>query len=228
MRPVLLAAVLATGALLLHPAPATHAQISTYECQQQFRQMAGPIMDRIFWYVSVQDAIPTSPIGRPYLSPGPIGAYPGFQGFVAGPGGPGWALTNAYGGINLAQFGLTNAMTGGALSVPAVTQAFINATPGGVPNLGTANLATLAPLQQGLAGNALAAISTREAMIGNRLAAAGLWTTLTSYPMAQAANYQDIISAIQTWIESTCPAASPGSDNSPAAPARPRSSDPGD
>jgi len=227
MRPVLLAAVLATGALLLHPAPATNAQITTYECQQQFRQMAGPIMDRIFWYVSVADAFPVTPAGRPYLGPGPVGAYPGFQGIVAAPGGPGWALANGYGATNLAQFGLTNAMTGGALSVPAVTQAFISATPGGVPNLGTANLATLAPLQQGLAGNALAAISTRESMIGNRLSAAGLWTTLASYPMSQAANYQDLVSAIQTWVESTCPAAAAGADSTPA-PARPRSNDPGD
>ena len=220
MRPVLLAAVLATGALLLHPAPATHAQITTYECQQQFRQMAGPVMDRIFWYASVADAYPLTPAGRPYLGPGPVGAYPGFQGIVAAPGGPGWALANAYGGINLAQFGQTNAMTGGALSVPAVTGAFIAATPGGVPNLGTANLATLAPLQQSLAAKALNAITARESMIGNRLSAAGLWTTLASYPMSQAANYQDIVSAIQTWVESTCPAASPGADSS-AAPARP-------
>src|SRR5262249_21000476 len=190
--------------------------------------MAGPIMDRIFWYVSVADAFPVTPAGRPYLGPGPVGAYPGFQGIVAAPGGPGWALANGYGATNLAQFGLTNAMTGGALSVPAVTQAFISATPGGVPNLGTANLATLAPLQQGLAGNALAAISTRESMIGNRLSAAGLWTTLASYPMSQAANYQDIVSAIQSWVESTCPAAAPGSDSSTPVPARPRSNDPGD
>ena len=91
--------------------------------------------------------------GTPILSPGPVGAYPGFQGIAAGPGGPTWGIANGVTLNNLAQYGQVNALTGGALNIPPVTQAFINASPGGVAGLGTANLATLAPLQQGLVGN---------------------------------------------------------------------------
>ena len=113
-----------------------------------------------------------------------------------------------------------NALSGGSLSVPPVTQAFINASPGGISGLGTSNLATLAPLQQGLVGNVTGAASLREAIVGNRLSAASLWTTLNSYPLTQAANMEDIVSAIQHWVANTCPAASPSPDasNSPSPP----------
>jgi hypothetical protein len=209
VRSIPLAAILATGTLLLPAVPATNAQITSYECQQQFREMAGPYLQRALWYANAADAFPVTPAGRPYLGPGPVGAYPGFQGMVAAPGGPAWGVANGFGVNSVGQYAQLNALTAGAFNVPAVTQAFIAATPGGLPNLGTANLATLAPLQQGLAGNILSAAATREAVIGNRLSAASLWTTISSYPLAQAGNYQDMVSLIQTWVENTCPAARP-------------------
>ncbi len=102
-------------------------------------------MQQMLWFANQQNAFPLTSVGRPVLSPGPIDAYPGFQGIAAGPGGPGWAIANGFGGNQLAQYGQLNALTDGALTPPAVTQAFINATPGGLGGLGTANLATLAP-----------------------------------------------------------------------------------
>ena len=205
-------------------APGLVGRTATPECQQQFRELAGPYVQRALRYANAADAFPVTPAGRPYLGPGPVGAYPGFQGIVGAPGGPGWALANGFGINSVGQYAQVNGITNGGLTIPAVLQAFINTTPGGFPNLGPPNLATLAPPQQGLAGNALSAISTREAMIGNRLSAASLWTTLSSYPLAQARNYQDMVSLIQTWVESTCPAAAP-TDQPPAPASRPRQSD---
>ena len=219
MQRTLLAAVLTAGAILLSPALPVGAQITAYECQQQFRQWAGPYMSRMLWFADQAAAYPLTPVGRPLISPGPIAAYPGFQGIAAGPGGPGWGVAYGFGVNQFQQYGQVNALTGGALSIPAVTQAFINAAPGGVPGLGTANLATLAPLQQGLAGNVVGAAALRESVVGNRLSAAGLNATMSSYPLAQAANMEDIVSAIQLWVANTCPAAPPDAPAAPSAPA---------
>jgi hypothetical protein len=212
LRRALLGLILAAGVTILRPAPVVHGQITQPECQQQFRQWAGPYMQRMLWFANQQFAMPTTPYGTPILSPGPVGAYPGFQGIAAGPGGPAWGLANGVALNNLGQYGQVNALTGGALNIPPVTQAFINASPGGVSGLGTANLATLAPLQQGLIGNVTGAAALRESIISNRLSAASLWTTQTSYPLAQAANLEDMVSAIQLWVANTCPAGSPSSD----------------
>jgi uncharacterized membrane protein (DUF441 family) len=225
LRRALLAIILAASVTVLRPAPVVHGQITDYQCQQQFRQWAGPYMQRMLWFANQQFAMPTTPVGTPILSPGPIGAYPGFQGIAAGPGGPTWGIANGLGFNNLAQYGQVNALTGGALSVPAVTQAFINASPGGISGLGTANLATLAPLQQGLVGNVTGAAALREAAVGNRITAGLLWTNLNSYPLSQAANLEDMVSAIQLWVANTCPAASPSSDAS-TSPSPPPSSPP--
>jgi hypothetical protein len=111
------------------------------------------------------------------------------------------------------------------LNVPPVTQAFINGTPGGIGGVSPANLATLAPLQQGLVGNVTGAAALREAVVSNRLSGASLWTTLNSYPLSQAANLEDIVSAIQLWVSNTCPAGSPSPDASPS-PSPPPSSPP--
>jgi len=223
LRRALLGIILAAGVTVLRPTPVVHGQLTTYECQQQFRQMAAPYMQRMLWFANQQFSMPTTPVGTPILSPGPIGAYPGFQGIAAGPGGPTWGIANGVALNNLAQYGQVNALTGGALNIPPVTQAFINASPGGVSGLGTANLATLAPLQQGLVGNVTSGAALREAVISNRLSAAALWTTLNSYPLTQAANLEDMVSAIQLWVANTCPAASPSSDAS-ALPSPPPSS----
>jgi hypothetical protein len=225
LRRALLGALLAASVTLLVPAPAARAQITQYECQQQFRQWAGPYMQRMLWFANQQFSMPTTPVGTPLLSPGPIGAYPGFQGIAAGPGGPTWGIASGLTRNNLAQYGQVNALTGGALNIPAVTQAFINASPGGVSGLGTANLATLAPLQQGLVGNVTGAAALREAIVGNRLSAASLWTTMNSYPLSQAGNLEDIVSAIQLWVANTCPVGSPSPDAS-SAPSPPPSSPP--
>jgi hypothetical protein len=212
--------ILAAGVTVLRPAPVVHGQITDYQCQQQFRQWASPYMQRLLWFANQQFATPTTPVGTPILSPGPIGAYPGFQGIAAGPGGPTWGIANGLTSNNLAQYGQVTALTRGALSVPAVTQSFINASPGGVSGLGTTNLATLGPLQQALVGNVTAAAALREAAVGNRLSAASVWTNLNSYPLTQAANLEDVVSVIQTWVANTCPAASPPPDasNSPSPP----------
>jgi hypothetical protein len=216
VRRLLLGLILASSALFLQPPSTTHGQITTYECQQLFRQMAGPYMQQVMWYANQQNMYQAAPWGRPYLSPGPIAAYPGFAGIV-GPGGPGWGLANTAGPVGLVQNTQTLALTGGGLSVPAVTQAFVNATPGGFSNLGTANLATLAPLQQSLQGNILAAAALRESVIANRLSAATLWTTLSGYPWEQADNLGSVVGTIATWVHNTCPAATPGSNGSPPA-----------
>jgi hypothetical protein len=182
-------------------------------------------MQRMLWFGNQQFAIPTTPFGTPIMSPGPVGAYPGFQGIATGPGGPTWGIANGVALNNLGQYGQVNALTGGALNVPPVTQAFINGTPGGIGGVSPANLATLAPLQQGLFGNITSAAALREAIIGNRLSAASLWTTQSSYPLTQAANLEDIVSAIQLWVANTCPAANPPSDSS-TPPSPPPSSPP--
>jgi hypothetical protein len=212
VRRILFGALLLAGALVTQPAPTAQAQITDYNCQQQFRQLAGPYMQQILWFANQQfNGYSINALGRPNLV-GPVGAYPQYQGIVTGPG-PAWNVANNFGATSLGSYGQLLAMTNNGLNAPQVTGAFI-AGAGGFNNLGTANLATLAPLQQGLQGNVLTAAALRESVIGNRLSAAALHATLAAYPLVQADNMGSVVTAIQTWVANTCPGSTPDSSGS--------------
>ncbi len=185
------------------------------ECQRLWWQLAGPVVQRMLYYVQAADQYPMLPNGRPPVGNGPLPAYPWAPG-IYGPGGPGYSFAGAYALNGMRGVALTSTpfypasattLPGGTpLSVPFVANQVATAA-GGVGAVAPADLIALADVRQSQIGNVLSAIDVRNNVVANRLAAADFQLNYAAYPMAQAVNYREVLEGLDFHVRNVCPRA---------------------
>src|SRR5262245_61812380 len=115
----------AASAVLGRPTAVAHADDipinQAPECQRLWLQLAGPVAQRMLYYVQAADQYPMLPNGRPSVSS--LALYP-WAPAVYGPGGPGANFVGGY-----AAFGARNLALTGAPGYPGP----VLAPPGGTP-----------------------------------------------------------------------------------------------
>jgi hypothetical protein len=223
VRRIILALLAAASALALGPrTPASAQDINaTPQCQQLWNQLATPVAMRMMAMVQAADQYPMLPNGRP-----PVGApYPwaagvyGQRGFPPPGGGASWQLYRGYLPYGVQNVNLTTAFGyPGALNLPPGGNPFspafvgnqvIAVAPGGLPGVVPADLIGVSALHQAEIANLFTAAGTREAVIGNGLAAADFNLNYAGYPMAQAVNYREVLEGLDFYVRNMCPRAVP-------------------
>lgn len=218
MQRVLIALLLLVGAAWVRPAPVAHADDVSQnpECQRLWMELAGPVVQRMMYYVQAADQYPMMPNGRPM-----VGGGPGFPGYPWAPGvyapyGPGYNFLGGYAANGIRNVALTSApfyplsaatLPGGTpLSVPFVANQVATAA-GGIAAVPPGDLIGLADIRQSQIGNLLGAIDIRNNIIASRLAAADFNLNYAGYPMAQAVNYREVLEGLDFHVRNVCPRA---------------------
>jgi hypothetical protein len=224
LRRVVPAVLLAAGGALFQPAMPTHADDVNQnpECQRLWMELAGPVVQRMMYYVQAADQYPMMPNGRPM-----VGGGPGFPGYPWAPGvyapyGPGYNFLGGYAAHGIRNVALTSAplyplsgatLPGGTpLSLPFVANQVATAA-GGIGAVAPGDLIGLADVRQSQVGNVLGAIDVRNNIVGNRLAAADFNLNYAGYPMAQAVNYREVLEGLDFHVRNVCPRAIPDDSN---------------
>jgi hypothetical protein len=221
VRRIVLAVLVAASAFALGPrTPARAQEINANpQCQQLWDQLATPVAMRMMAMVQAADQYPMMPNGRP-----PVGApYPwaagvyGQRGFPPPGGGASWQLYRGYLPYGVQNVNLTTAFGyPGGLNLPPggspLSPAFVAnqlITAGGLPAVAPPDLISLSALHQAEIANLFGAAGTREAVIGNGLAAADFNLNYAGYPLAQAVNYREVLEGLDFYVRNMCPRAVP-------------------
>jgi hypothetical protein len=180
-------------------------------CQQALANAAYPIANQMVQFTAAANMYPMGPFGRPFV--GPTIGYPGVNSLFLGPGGN-LAAANAVLASSPAGLG---AFPPGAFPGAIVNQ--LAGVPGGlvaVGSLGTgvsADLLGIAGLVQGQQANVLAAIDTRQGVLGTRFAAAELNAALTAFPREQASLLKEVLEGLTIYRDLACTPPSNGNGN---------------
>jgi hypothetical protein len=219
LRRALLILLVMAGALATQPASAAHAQDTGVnqnpDCQRLWMELAGPVVQRMMYYVQAADQYPMMPNGRPVVSGPPVG-YPWSPQMYA-PGGPGYNFVGNYGAFGARGLALTgvpgypfntvNPLPGGTpLSLPFVANQVVN-TAGGLANVAPGDLIGLADSRLGLAGNVIGAVDVRNNIVGTRLGMAQFNMDYSAYPMTMAVNYREVLEGLDFHVRNACPRA---------------------
>ena len=209
--------------MLARPTDVAHADDipinQSPECQRMWMQLAGPVVQRMMYYVQAADQYPMLPNGRPSVGSFP-GPYP-WAPAIYGPGGPGYNFVGgyaAYGARSLASHqrtGLPWSRVHAAGRHPIV--AALRGEPGrdaagGIGAVAPGDLVGLGGLRLVEAGNVTSAVDVRNNIVGTRLAAADFNLNYAGYPMAQAVNYREVLEGLDFHVRNACPRA-PTEDN---------------
>jgi hypothetical protein len=223
LKRFLLGFFVAASAVLGRPTDVAHADDipinQAPECQRMWMQLAGPVAQRMLYYVQAADQYPLLPNGRPSVGTFPA-PYP-WAPAIYGPGGPGYNFVGGYAAYGARNYALTSApgypgpvLTppgGTPLSVPFVANQVVNAA-GGIGAVAPGDLIGLADVRQAMAGNVISAVDVRNNIVGTRLAAADFNLNYAGYPMAQAVNYREVLEGLDFYVRNACPRA-PTEDN---------------
>jgi hypothetical protein len=215
--------LVAASAVLARPTDVAHAEEipinQAPECQRMWMQLAGPVTQRMLYYVQAADQYPMLPNGRPSVGTFPA-PYP-WAPAIYGPGGPGYNFAGGYGAYGARSIALTGAPGypgpvftppgGTPLSLPFVANQVVNAA-GGIGAVPAGDLIGLAEVRQSQAANVLFAADVRNNIVGTRLAAADFNLNYAGYPMAQAVNYREVLEGLDFYVRNACPRA-PAEDN---------------
>lgn len=220
MRRIFIALLLGCCTLVAGPHAPAYADDDAVnqnpDCQRMWMHLAGPVVQRMMWYVQAADQYPMMPNGRPPMGPTPYGsAYP-WAPAVYGPGGPGYGFLGGYAANGVRGLGLTSAPGypfapftppgGTPLSLPYVANQVVTGA-GGIGAVAPGDLIGLADTRQSLAGNVIGAIDVRNNIVGTRLAAADFNLNYAGYPMAQAVNYREVLEGLDFHVRNACPRA---------------------
>jgi hypothetical protein len=229
MRRVFIALLLAGCTLAAGPRTSAYADDVNQnpECQRMWMQLAGPVVQRMMYFVQAGDQYPLLPNGRPSVGSFPA-PYP-WAPAIYGPGGPGYGFAGAYAANGVRSLGLTGAPGypfatftppgGTPLTLPFVANQVVQGA-GGIGAVGAGDLIGLADVRQSQIGNVLGAIDVRNNIVGTRLAAADFNLNYAGYPMAQAVNYREVLEGLDFHVRNACPRA-PAEDNGSNGSSRP-------